>query len=149
MLVDRGEVLKLLRAYLLLEAGPYDYSGFERIRPVLRVLAAEALTLCFEFEVHPDDVRVSVVSVEGEPGQYRFVYRATWEPNPLLVSLAGGPQNGQEYTQPYPASTVTIRHGVGAYEQSRPSVYRLAGFDAGARRFIFKYQEKPPDVAIV
>lgn len=147
MLVEKFVVLKLQRSYVLLEAGPYHSEGFNGIAPTLKSSAADALSLCFEFEVHPDDVVVSVVSVEGVPGAYRFVYRATWQPNQLLVSLVGGPENGRQYTQPYPMSTVTMCHGMGRYEGSLPDEYKLSGFDVETRRFIFQYQEKPPDAA--
>lgn len=141
MLIDKLVVLKLRRSYVLLEAGPYRHQGFNGVAPTLKAYAAGALELCFGFDVDADDVRLAVVSVEGEEGAYRFIYRATWEPDQLLVRLNGGPEDGREYTLPYPMPTVTIRHGMGSYEESMPDEYRFTGFDTGSRRFIFDYQE--------
>lgn len=144
-LIDRLQVLKLKRSYVLLEAGPYNSGGFNGIAPSLRSTAAEALSLCFEFDVHPDDVQVSVVSVEGDPGSYRFIYRATWDPNQQLAELVGGPEHGRKYTLAVPSATVTICHGMGRYKESVPDKYCFVGFEVDSRRFIYQYQEKPPD----
>jgi len=134
------EVLARKQQYATINSDVYAGLGYNDTDPLLRDAAQEVFRAAFGFPVHRDDIHITCTTLDGKPGAYRLVFRASWDPPMVDVELCNGSFDGQTMHLPGPTATVTMSTGVGTYE------YELMGFNPGSRRYVFALKQKVPSL---
>lgn len=139
-IVPIHEVTARKQQYATINSDVYAGLGYNDTDPMLRDAAQEVFRAAFGFSVHRDDIHITCTTLDGEPGKYRLVFRATWDPPMHDVELREGTFDGQIMHLPGPTGTVTMSSGVGTYE------YELVGFNTTSRRYVFALKQKVPSL---
>lgn len=140
MIIPLEQVQAMRQAYATVTHDAYNPLGYQGTEVELRLEAQRILSEAFDpFPIDPRDITITCITMDGEPGDVKLVYRATWDP-PMIteVQLRGGRHDGWAYALKYPHNTVTFPPNVGSSEDH----YFMSGFDTDTRRFVFDYQEK-------
>lgn len=139
-IVPIHEVTARKQQYATLNSDVYAGMGYNETDPLLRDAAREVFQAAFGFPVQNDEIHITCTTLDGQPGAYRLVFRASWDPPMADVELQNGSFDGQTMHLPGPTATVTMSTGVGSYE------YELAGFNTASRRYVFALKQRIPSL---
>ena len=132
MFIPVATVLAMKQQYATLKSDAHEGLGYNAKDPVLRAEACQFLGQAFApYPIHPDDISITCSSLEGTPGSYFLIFRATWDPRMDSTVLLQDEQGEHTERLPFPQSSVTRSCGM------RTWVYELAGFDTDSRLYVF------------